>query len=324
MRHRSPVRRVASVATALTASLAVLAAPAAAADLQPGSLPRGADLALPYVEGTTIVDGARVVVVPLTKPVLVAKVRGGYVVGDRRRAEVAFYDRDGVKRRLPGADDDTIVSADGRLYGTASLAGDGFTVVAVRRVEDGKQLAQRSFRSWVDTNIGSFAHPIDVDGSRMLIGGSGGRVVVWDWRRGTTRDVIDDKWHLQVGSLSRGIAAGWTAPGERCTFVARLATPRQRMWKSCDEQVVALSPDGRRMVTTDRRVFLGFGRVRFLVMRTVTGRELGRWTAERFTDIRWETDSAISFRVDGARKTAMVRCTPKRCRAASDPVPLPE
>jgi len=251
-------------------------------------------------------------------------VRGGYVVRDRRFADTDFYDHDGVKRRLPGAFEDVVVSPDGRLYTEAGLASDGETVVGVRRISDGKRLAGHTFRSWVDKNIGRFAQPIDVDGDRMLIGGRGGRVIVWNWRRDTFRDVIRDKWHLQVGSLRNDIAAGWTAPGERCTFVAHLSTPRQRMWKSCEEQVVALSPDGRRMVTTDRRVFLGFGRVRFLVMRTVTGRELGRWTAERFTDVRWETDSAISFRVDGRTTTAMVRCTPKRCRAASDPTRLPE
>lgn len=322
MRHHH--RRIATAATALIALLALIAAPAAAADLRPGSLPRGADLALPYVEGTTIVDGARVVVVPVRKPVLVAEVRGGYLVRDRRFADVVLVDHDGAKSRLPGADEDTITSPDGRLYASAGLVGDGVTVVTVRRVKDGERLGTRTFRSWVDTNIGRFAHPIDLDGHRLLIGGDGGRVVVWDWKRDTLRDVIDDKWHLQVGSLADGIAAGWTAPGERCTFTARLATPHRRLWKSCDEQVVALSPDGRRMVTTDRRVFLGFGRVRFLVMRTVTGRELGRWTAERFTDIRWETGSAISFRVDGRTSTAMVRCTPKRCQAASDPTPLPE
>lgn len=319
-------RRIASAATALLASLAVLAAPALAADLRPGSLPRGADLARPYVEGTTIVDGARVVDVPDARRLdILGEARTGWLVSKRRIVlDLAFVERDGTERRLPGADEDTVFSDDGRLYTSAGLASDGETVVAVRRVSDGKRLAGHTFRSWVDENIGRFAQPIDLDGDRMLIGGRGGRVIVWDWRRDSFRDVIGDKWHLQVGSLRHDIAAGWTAPGERCTFTARLSTPHRRLWKSCEERVLSLSPDGRRMVTIDRRILPGFGTIRRIVMRTVRGRVLGAWTAERFTDIGWETDSAISFRVDGRTTTAMVRCSAKRCQAASDPTPLPE
>lgn len=314
-------------ATTVTAALLLaLVAPAAASapGLEPGALPRGADLARPYIEGVTIVDGARVVVVPRERPELVATARGGYVVRDRRFADAVFLDHDGTKRRLPGVDEDTLVSPDGRLYATAGLAGDGVTVVAVRRIKDGKRLASRVFRSWIDENVGRFARPIDLSGRRMLIGGDGGRAMMWDWKRDTLRTVIDDKWHLEIGSLDDDIAAGWTAPGERCTFVARLSTPRRRMWKSCEERVVALSPDGRRMVTTDRRVDPSFGSVRLMVLRTVTGRELGRWTAERFRDILFESDTAISFRVEGRTSTAMVRCSAKRCEAASDPTALPE
>lgn len=312
--------------TATVALLLALVAPAAASapGLEPVALPRGADLARPYVEGATIVDGARRVDVRLRRPELVATARGGYIVADRRFADAMFLDRDGVERRLPGADQDTIVSTDGRLYGTASLAGDGVTVVGVRRILDGRRVASRVFRSWVDENIGRFAHPIALSGSRMLIGGDGGRVVVWNWKRDTVRTVIDDRWHLEAGSLEDDIAAGWTAPGERCTFVARPSTPRRRLWTSCEERVVAFSPDGSRMVTTDRRVDPSFGRVRLLVLRTATGRELGRWTAERFTDIDFESDTAISFRVEGRTSTAMVRCSARRCQAASDPTPLPD
>jgi len=323
MRHPDRLRNIALLTAALLIAMAALTGPAAAADLQPGSLPRGADLARPYLEGTTIVDGVRRIDVPLKRPVLVATTRGGYIVRDRRLADAVFLDHDGAKRRLQGADEDTIVSTDGRLYGTASLAGDGVTAVGVRRVSDGKRLASRVFRSWVDENVGRFAHPVALSGDRMLIGGDGGRVMVWNWRRDTLRTVIDDRWHLQVGSLDEDIAAGWTAPGERCTFVARLSAPQRRMWKSCDERVVAFSPDGRRMVTTDRRVDPSFGKVRVLVMRTVTGRELDHWTAARFTDIAFETDTAISFRLEGRTRTAMARCSAKRCESASDPTPLP-
>lgn len=320
LRHLGRLRRSALLAAGLLTALSV---PASAADLQPGSLPRGTDLARPYLEDTTIIDGARVVDVPVRRPVLVAPARGGYVVGDRRFADgLVLIDHVGTTRRLPGADTDLVVSADGRLYSEAFLLGDGITRVGVRRVSDGERLAGRTFTSGALAGVGRFARPIDIVGNRMLVGGDGGRVMVWNWKKDLLRTVVADRWHLQVGSLADDIAAGWTAPGERCTVVARLSTPRRRLWKSCEERVVTLSPDGRRLVTTDRRVDPSFGRVQLIVMRTVTGRELGRWTARRFTDIVFESDTAISFRVDGSSRTAMVRCSASRCQAASDPLPL--
>ena len=145
------------------------------------------------------------------------------------------------------------------------------TQVGVRRLSDGKRLAKRVFRSWVDDNVGRFARPVDLDGGRMLIGGSGGRVMAWSWKRDVLRTVKDDKWHLQTGTLRRDVAAGFTAPGERCTFVARLSRPGRELWRSCTQRVLSFSPDGRRMVTIDRRITPGFGTVREIVMRTITG-----------------------------------------------------
>ena len=90
--------------TAIAALLLALVAPAAAAapGLQPEALPRGADLARPYVEGVTIVDGARRVDVPLRRPVLVATARRGYIVRDRRFADAVFLDHAGTKRQAAG------------------------------------------------------------------------------------------------------------------------------------------------------------------------------------------------------------------------------
>lgn len=317
--------RLGRTATA-TALLLLLAAPAGAGSgsLDPGSLPRGADLARPYVEGTTIVDGARVVDVPGARGLEILDVaRTGWFVSKRTTfVDLAFVAHDGTQRRLPGADEDTVFSPDGRFYTEAFLLSDGETQVGVHRVSDGKRLARRVFRSWVDDNVGRFARPVDLDGGRMLIGGAGGRVMVWNWRRDALRTVKDDTWHLQSGSLRRDIAAGFTAPGERCTFVARLSRPGRELWRSCSQRVLSFSPDGRRMVTIERRVTPGLGKVRTIVLRTVRGRTLGRWTAEAFTDISWESDTKISFRVDGSSQSAMVRCSASQCANASDPVPV--
>lgn len=318
--------RLGRTATATTALLLLLAAPAGAGSgsLDPGSLPRGVDLARAYVEGTTIVDGARVVDVPGARGLAILDVaRTGWFVSKRTAfVDLAFVAHDGTQRRLPGADEDTVFSPDGRFYTEAFLLSDGETQVGVHRLSDGKRLARRVFRSWVDDNVGRFARPVDLDGARMLIGGSGGRVMVWNWKRDALRTVKDDRWHLQAGSLRRDIAAGFTAPGERCTFVARLSRPGREMWRSCTQRVLSFSPDGRRMVTIDRRITPGFGKVREIVMRKVTGKTLGRWTSDAFTDIGWEDGTRISFRVAGASQSAMVRCSASQCARASDPVPV--
>lgn len=312
--------------TTTTVALLLLAAPAGAGSgsLDPGTLPRGADLSRPYVEGSSIVDGARVVDV-LDAPGLeiLDVARTGWWVSKRRTfLALAFVGRDGTQRRLPGADEGTVLSRDGRFYTEAFLVGDGVTQVGVRRLSDGKRVAKRVFRSWVDDNVGRFARPVDLAGGRMLIGGSGGRVMVWNWKRDVLRTVKGDKWHLQTGTLRRDIAAGFTAPGERCTFVARLSRPGRELWRSCAQRVLSFSPDGRRMVTIGRRITPGFGTVREIVMRKVTGKTLGRWSAHAFTDIAWETDTRISFRVEGPSQTSMVRCSASRCANASDPTPL--
>lgn len=319
--------RLGRTATTTTALLLLLAAPAGAGagSLDPAALPRGADLSRPYVEGTTIVDGARVVDVPGARGLEILDVaRTGWWVSRRRDVvSLAFVAHDGTQSRLPGADEDTVFSADGRFYTEALLLSDGETQVGVHRLSDGKRLAKRVFRSWVDDNVGRFARPVDLEGDRMLIGGSGGRVMVWDWRRDVLRTVKDDRWHLQAGSLRRDVAAGFTAPGERCTFVARLSRPGRELWRSCSQRVLSFSPDGRRMVTIDRRVDPSFQKVREIVLRTVTGRTLGRWAAASFTDIAWESEKKISFRVEGASQTAMVRCSASQCATASDPTPVP-
>lgn len=313
-------------ATTITTLLLLLAAPAGAGSgsLDPAALPRGADLTRPYVEGATIVDGTRTVDVPDSQDLEILGVAptGWLVSKSRTFFDLAFVAVDGTQRRLPGADEDTVFSPDGRFYTAAGLLSDGETQVGVRRLSDGKRLASRVFRSWIDTNVGRFARPVDLDGDRMLIGGSGGRVMVWNWRRDTLRTVKDDKWHLQAGSLRRDIAAGFTAPGERCTFVARPSRPRRDLWRSCSQRVLSFSPDGRRMMTIDRRITPGFDKAREMVMRKVTGKTLGRWRAESFTDIAWENDTTISFRVDGASLTSMVRCSASRCANASDPIPV--
>ncbi|WP_210648617.1 hypothetical protein [Nocardioides sp. SYSU D00065] len=313
--------RVAATATALLlAPLLPHPAPAGAAlaDLQPEAVARGADLARPYLEGETVVDGERRVDVAARHVELVAPARGGYVVTTGlAQARALFVAHDGSHRRLPGADGRTAVSADGRHYTEAYLLSDGVTKVAVRRISDGRRLASRVF-----SDVGRFAEPIDLEGGRVLIGSGGGRVMVWHWRRDRLRVVVHDERHVQVGTLTGDVYAAYDAAGERCTVVARLERPGRNLWRSCTEKVLTVSDDGRRIVTIDRRVEPTYEAVRELTARTVTGRVIGRWSAAGFADVRWEAGSVLTFRLIGATHTAMVRCTAAGCETASDPRPL--
>lgn len=319
------VRATVVVAALLATSAAPATGGAAAAGatrLEPDRLARGADLVRPYVEGQVVVDGDLRVPVDLRRPVLLGRGPGGWVVADRRTARALLVDRDGSARRLPGASTESVLSADGRFYATAGLVSDGETVVAVRRTRDGTRVASQVFRSWIDENVGRFVSPIDVAGRRVLLGGSGGRVMVWQWPRDRLRTVKDDRWHLQAGSLADDVAAGWTAPGQRCTFVAPLSHPGRQTWRSCTERVLAFAPGGRRMVTVDNGVDPSFQPVRQITLRRTDGRVLGRWSAVRIEDVTFESATRVTFRLVGTTHTSMVRCSASRCANASDPVPV--
>lgn len=309
--------RTAVVVTALML-LAPAAATAATTDLDPASLPRGTDLARPYLDGATLVDGDQRITLDVRRPVLVAPARGGYVVADRGRGTASLVGRDGSSRRLPGADEDTVVSPDGRFYSQAGLVSDGETEVVVRRTRDGARLASHVFRSWVDADVGRFVSPVDVWGRRMLLSGSGGRVMVWQWPQDRVTTVEPDRWILQAGSIRDDVAAGWTAAGRRCTAVAPLSHPGRESWRSCSERVLAIAPGGRRMVTTRT----GPGPVSAITLRRVDGRVLGRWRGVRIEDVAFETTTKVSFRLVGPTSTSMVRCSASQCANASDPVPV--
>ena len=202
-------------------------------------------------------------------------------MADRSRGTAFLVGRDGAARRLPGADEDSVVSPDGRYYSQAGLVSDGET--RGRGAAHPGRCPRRShvFRSWVDADVGRFVAPVDLAGGRMLLGGSGGRVMVWAWRHDRVRTVAPDRWHLQVGSLRDDLAAGWTAPGHRCTVVAPLSRPGRVSWRSCSQHVVALAPGGRRMVTAAQ----GADAFDEVTLRRVDGRVLGRWSAARIEDV---------------------------------------
>lgn len=308
--------------TVVTVTALLLFAPTAVAatstDLDPATLPRGTDLSRPYLEGATLVDGDVRIALDVRRPVLVAPARGGYVVADRSRGTAWLVGRDGSSLRLPGADEDTVVSPDGRFYSQAGLVSDGETEVVVRRTRDGARLASHVFRSWVDRGVGRFVSPVDVWGRRVLLSGSGGRVMVWHWPQDRVTTVTADRWHLQVGSIRDDVAAGWTAPGQRCSVVAPLSRPGRVSWRSCRERVLVIAPGGRRMVTART----GSQAVREVTLRTVGGHVLGRWSGARIEDVAFETSTRVSFRLVGPTSTSMVRCSASQCANASDPVPL--
>lgn len=319
MRHLGP-----TVTAALAVLLSVTTAPANAAvrDLQPEQLPRGADASVPHVEGNTIVDGDRRIPVEGTNLVLRAVTRTGYIVA----TQVTRYDNGGrlLKVRRNGSAtvlvrsgaSEVAVNDAGTHLALGSLVSDGETVLVVRRISDGETVARR-FVGYP----GGFTDVVDFDGTRLLLSRSrSGQTLVWNWATDQLRTVAAEHRWLHEGNLEADVFAAFRSGSERCMVVARISRPDQVLWKTCGERVIALSDDGRRMVTATRDP--SYQRITAVTVRTIHGRVLGSYTSREFTGIQWESPRRVIFSVAGETHASTVRCTPKRCKNASDPLPV--
>ncbi len=98
----------------------------------------------------------------------------------------------------------------------------------------------------------------------------------------------------------------------------RLSDPGETVWKSCRDRVAAISPDGTQLLTfhilTDG---VGPGEIH---LREVDGTKLATWTTNWFSGWEWESPGAVLLDVNGARKSATVRCVLAQCENATDPV----
>ena len=278
-----PNTRFAAITIAGLLAVPLIATPATAREpvpstvIKPGALERGADIGVPFVRRSTIVDGD--VRVTLTAPFvrLVGTAGADYVVhianADRTNPRIVRITPAGKKTKLlRGIDGNSVrLSTDGeRLTSAYAKSGDQ-TVVKVWSATTGVLDVKKSFDGVLSV--------LDFSGPELLLGGSGPaahRAV----RRGQPRDraglepsgVRRHDGRRPAGDVHRDPYAGG------CTVVTKLSKPGVELWRSCRQRVDAFSPAGKRMATI---ALLADG-VGPDVVRVLASRG-GRWRSTRST-----------------------------------------
>lgn len=312
------------LATALTALLAggVLLAPSAGAaapttDLQPQKLQRGADIAIPHIDEGDFVDGAHRVELPGTVARVLGQAGDEWLVAtnnvDRKRnRRVVRIAADGtVSDVLKDIDTSTVIlSADGSTLAWQSFANGGRqTVTYVAASADGTLLGEKG--------PAAPHRLLDVSDDRVLLG-SGNRTSQWRFATDRTRTVV--KKAANVADIEHDLLAFYTRDtySGGCTRMVRLSEPSTTLWRSCDDRVWGISPDGTRLATIDL-LSDGLG-PDVVTIRKIDGSALARYRTGWFSSVEWESTDTVLLGVNGTRKSATVRCTATACENATDPV----
>jgi hypothetical protein len=304
---------------ALIASSAASAVPATT-EIKPGALPRGADVAVPHLEGKTVVDGDTRIRVRGATVRLLGKSGSSYVVNTLNRdftvSRMLRLEADGSQTVLAEGGEDELVepllSSDGLLVVAGRYHREGTTLrawsVATGLVED-----KRHFRGYPDV--------LDARGDTVLLG---------VWSRGTfSWDLAADtvlRLTKRVGgaaSLAEDLLSSYTADPYQggCTVVSRISETGDDLWKSCSERVESFAPGGRRMVTV-HLLSDGIGPNQASV-RNVAGRLVARYTVQGwFGALTFESAKTLLLEANGKKQTATVRCLKAVCERASDLAPV--
>lgn len=286
--------------------------------LDPARLPRGEDVAVAHVEGSTFVDGERRIDLGAPRATYVGRAGDAHVVATssrhgNARQRIVRVEPDGSLRVLVEgvASYEVTLAEDGRRLVTAEPARKGVTRLRVRSARTGALLRSGGVRGWVS-----------------VLAMAGRRVVLSEWDRGTFTWTSDGRIRT-VTSRPGGAAhvggdllASYTGdPYEGgCTVVSRLSRPGRVLWRSCDERVEDFSPDGRQMSTV-HILADGIGPGRTWLRRS-RGALVGDWTTTGwFGGARWESPGVLLLDTHARTLTATVRCDRTHCENATDPVP---
>ena len=320
--------KLASVAAAAASTLALLlvaAAPASAVPvtvLKPADLPRGPDVAIPHLEGKTVVDGSVRVRIRAGQVVLLGTSGPDYVVatsdanGDghfRTFRVTSSGERTPLLRGIPVFD--MVLSRDGTRIGLASGSTADHTRLRVWSAANGDRQAARRFPGSVSI--------LDFDARRMVLGSFGpDRSYWWNSHTDATRRITDRAGYNADIRADR--LAVYTKDPYRggCSVVSRLSAPHSSLWKSCRDRVQVFAPSGGRLasipILTD-----GLG-PRDVFLRSTGGRLHAHYrTAGWFGAIDWESARALLLDTNGTVKSATVRCVVRDCERASRLRPVP-
>lgn len=289
-----------------------------AVDIRPDGLERGPLPTVPYSFDDVLHDGPRTTTLPGYTTVL--GTTGNAVIAyvatrtDDRVYAVGDGDRVLLTRLRSGQG--AVLSDDGRVLHLRDKAPQGASRIRVLSTTDGDELASRTVRG-VRTPIGGTGDTVYLEGNRVTLR--------WNWGEGDgapVEQVVSEEGVLvSVGADLLTTASN--PAGNPCTSVRRLSEPDTVLWRSCDERVFSISPDGRRMITRAKSGENGD----VYRMRTVDGDLLGvyRGVGRTFFDelIAWEDDRTAVFAAHGPTEDAYVRCTADSCEQAGRSVVRP-
>lgn len=318
-------RRLRALAAALAATGALLTTTAAGAAvpttrLDPADLPRGADIAIPHIDGTTFVDGDRRVDVDAGRVTLVGASGRSFILGTSRRNGLGPYrvlrlrPDDSVRTLLRASPWSLTLSADGRRLVHEATGTRRSSTISVRSARTGGLVAERGFPDY-PTVLG-------MQGRRVLLTTWERGVFWWDVRTGRTTVVTDRPGNR--ADVEHDLLATFTDDPylDGCTVLSRLSRPGRVLWRSCRERVDEFGPDGRAMATIHiLSDGVGPGRV---LLRGVRGDLRARYDAGQwFGEVRWEDPGTLLLDTNGTEH-ATVRCRLTACENATDPEPAIE
>lgn len=309
----------------VAAGALLIGAPALAAvpttDLQPEALPRGADVAIPHVEGGVLVDGDRRVDLGAPTARLIGRSSAAFVVGTTaadgsHRSRILRVRPDGsLKVLVRGIEPwDFVLSTDGRYLVHSRIRAGATTRLRV--------WSARSGRVRRDVDLRDYLTVLDADASRVILGGFERGTLEWSIGDGHVRRIT--RRNGGRADLASDLLASYTGDPYRggCTKVSRLSRPGRILWTSCRERVEAFAPDGASMATVHiLSDGIGPGEVR---TRGIDGGALARYTTTGwFGDIEWESPTTLLLGTNGTTTSATVRCRLSDCETASDPAKVP-
>lgn len=319
------MRRLLSPAmVSLTLAGALLtAAPAGAVTdlrIEPASIARGPDVAVPYLDGTTIVDGQTRVPLPGHNALLYGTWRGSYVAatGNAQWGNVRLWlvPAQGTPTRLRSGIDPFNTILDGGRIAYSYGVNISRPTIAVYDLALARETTVHAFAALPTL--------VDFGDGRVLatFGPPQAKTVSWDIASDTVtrllskRSDIADIDHDLIGFFDRDPYRGG------CQVLAHLSDPTDQLWRSCKERIEVIAPDARRMATIPL-LSDGIGTADVL-LRTITGRGLVHYSISgHFGRIWWETPTKLLLESFGPAKTAIVRCKSVLCDRATRLVPTP-
>ncbi|MFJ9388092.1 hypothetical protein ACIRON_04690 [Nocardioides sp. NPDC101246] len=319
-------RVLVGMALAVTAlSLPGALSPASAAadvDVRPLPLPIGERPTVPYVhrptyESVAVVDPATGTDVPVDfvgddgdSFELLGQSGKGFILRVRNR------NVDEIVRAQLGVPQKTLVSmyygdrarlsVDGRYLLISKTLTTGAIQAQVRNTSTGAVVARHTFKASTRPD------PIDVSGTRVLVGGYGTpRTMVWDWKAGTVTTIASRVAY--AGSLATNRLATYTKDPARagaCTVVTTITRPGTQLWRGCEEKLASFSPDGARFATELRT------NSDVVRRRSLRGTLLTTYrNPNGLRMFAWETNTRILMwsAIGSSGETWLVRCEAAAC-----------